>query len=170
MSVRCIHACTCQKLDRRTFMQSLFILHRLRLSWGHSDLLLPATMLIYIIKDLALKTLLIQPWLPPVSPAIAERWNNTLWDFQAESPHQETHWAGSANSGHLRCGAAYQLWALTYSNPLVPQRRQTALPCPQKVLRHCSSECHLSSGLTQYISRSIYAVFTAHSTVATSKV
>lgn len=93
VSVRCIHACTCQKLDRHTFIQSLFILHRLHLSWGHSDLLLSATMLIYIIKDPALETLLIQPWLPPVSPAIAERWNNTLCDFQAWLPTPGNPWS-----------------------------------------------------------------------------
>lgn len=90
--------------------------------------------------------------------------------FKAESPPQETHRAGSANSVHLWCGAAYQLWALTYSKPQRPREDRLLCPAPRRCSGTASSECHFSSVLTQYISRSIYAVFTAHSTVATSKV
>lgn len=62
-------------------MQPLFTLQRLRLIWGHSDLLLCAKMLIYITEEPALEALPTQLHLPCVSPAIAERCNNTLWDF-----------------------------------------------------------------------------------------
>lgn len=71
----CMHM---PKLDRHAFVQTLVILQRLCLIWGHSDLLLCAKMLIYISEDLAVEALAAQPCLPCVSPAITGRCNNTL--------------------------------------------------------------------------------------------
>lgn len=160
-----MHSCVHVPKARQMYIQSLFFLHRLHLSWGHWDLLLPATMLIYIIKDLALKTLLIQPWLPPVSPAIGERWNNILQDFLG--------WVPTPGKPTLdMCGVgqhtSYEHWVT--ASPQRPREDRLLCPAPKRCSGTASSEHHFSSGLTQYISRSIYAVFTAHSTVATSKV
>lgn len=119
-------------LDRHTCTETPFILQRLHLIWGHSDLLLCAKMLIYITEDLAVEAQPMLPWLPCVSQ-LSPRGAITLYRiFKPDSPPQETHGAGSADTRHLRRGAACKLQALTYSNPASTREKLGhAAPLPE---------------------------------------